>query len=740
MTHSTFDNGGLIPFTSEGLEATRAFVLPLIGGERLDSGEEVLSHVDAVVQLLAVIGASYDLQMAAYLSYAVGSFNRPREIISKRFGEALANLAVDTFELMRVQRRAGHSANTLPDKGVETGPEQTENIRKMLLAFSRDLRVVLLRLSSRLQSLRYFAQTKQTPLQVLAQESLQVFAPLANRLGLWQLKWELEDLSFRFIEPHTYQQVARLLEQKRSDREISIRQLSDSVRSRLASLGFKADVQGRAKHIYSIVKKMRGKSLDFDRVFDVRALRVIVPTVNDCYAALAALHTDFEPIVEEYDDYIAKPKANGYQSLHTVVREIAATGVAQGQAIEIQIRTQAMHDHAESGVAAHWAYKEAGVKGYAGVKAGGSYDAKIAVVRQLLAWSKDLSQSDDPVQHQPVADVFSDRIYVLSPQARIVDLQQGATAIDFAYALHTDLGHRCRGARVDGAMVSLNTPLQNGQTVEVVASKEGGPSRDWLNPELGYLVTHRAKAKVRAWFNVQQAEQTTDKGRDVVERVLQREGKTAIALDDLAQKVGFDNAEAMFFAAGKDELSARTLELALRPPAPAEPQAPPAVRKSRASADKQTGVLVAGVGALLTQLAKCCKPAPPDAIVGYVTKGRGIAVHRAQCRSLKEIEMRDPDRVVPVEWASGGADNRLYSVDISVQAIDRQGLLRDVSETLAKEKMNVIGVQTQSVKGGGAQADIAWMTFTIEIHDASRLPHVLAVLRNVKGVRHTQRK
>ena len=730
----------MVPFTAEGLETTRAFVAPLIAGERLISGEDVLTHVDAMVRILDLYGANYDLQMAAYLCYAAGNFNRPRELFCKRFGEPLANLAVDTFELMRVQRQASRGASNLAENDDAAAPEQTENIRKMLLAFSRDLRVVLLRLSSRLQSLRYYAQCKKEPPLFWSQESLQVFAPLANRLGLWQLKWELEDLSFRFIDPETYQRVARLLEQKRSEREVAIRQLSERVKSRLHSLGFKADVQGRAKHIYSIVKKMRGKSLDFDRVFDVSALRVIVPTVDDCYAVLSILHNDFEPIVEEFDDYIVKPKPNGYQSLHTVVREKPQAGVAAGQPIEIQIRTQAMHDHAESGVAAHWAYKEAGVKGYAGVTASDSYDAKIALVRQLLAWSKDLSQVDEGVHVHPVADVFSDRIYVLSPQARIVDLPQGATAVDFAYALHTNLGHRCRGARVDGAMVSLNTPLQNGQTVEVVTVKEGGPSRDWLNPELGYLVTHRAKAKVRAWFNVQQAEVTTEKGREFVEKVLQREGKTAVALDELAQKLGFEKADAMFFAAGKDELSARTLEQALRPPTSAEPELAPTLRKSRVSADSQTGVLVAGVGAMLTQLAKCCKPAPPDAIVGYVTKGRGIAVHRAQCHSLREMEQREPDRVMPVEWVSGGSAHRLYSVDISVQAIDRQGLLRDVSETLSKEKMNVIGVQTHSVKGGGAQADIAWMTFTVEISEAGRLPHVLAVLRNVKGVRHAQRK
>ncbi len=742
MTSGISEPQGVVPMTPEGLAQTRAFVLPLIDGERLDSGELVLSHVDAMVKLLEETGATIDLQMAAYLSYSVGSFNRAREILSKRFGDALAILAVDTAELMRVQRAASRVASLSSATTVPGSAGQTENIRKMLLAFSRDLRVVLLRLSSRLQSLRYFALSKTVPSRVLAEESLHIFAPLANRLGLWQLKWELEDLSFRFLDPDTYQKVAKLLASKRSERELAISALSQRVGQLLGSQGYKADVQGRAKHIYSIVKKMRGKALNFDRVFDVRALRVIVPSVDDCYAVLALLHTEFAPITEEYDDYIAKPKANGYQSLHTVVREKGGEGsAASSEPIEIQIRTQAMHDHAESGVAAHWAYKEAGVKGYAGVKASGSYDAKIAVVRQLLAWGKDLSEITEETDAPPVANVFSDRIYVLTPEARIVDLPQGATAIDFAYTLHTDLGHRCRGARVDGVMVSLNTSLQNGQTVEVVVAKEGGPSRDWLNPELGYLATHRAKAKVRAWFNLQQAELTTEKGRDLIEKVLQREGKTAMALDDLAQRLEFSNAEAMFFAAGKDELSTRAIEQVLRPPVEANNEQAPLLKKSRVSdADSKTGILVAGVGALLTQLAKCCKPAPPDAIGGYVTRGRGIAVHRAECRTFKEMAAREHERVVPVAWANSALKQRLYSVDISIQALDRQGLLRDITELLAKEKMNVIGVQTQSVKGGGAQADIAWMTFTIEVADASRLPQVLAVLRNVKGVRQAQRK
>lgn len=724
----------IVTINQAGVLAARAFVEPLIEHEQLDSGERVLAHADAMVSLLDGIGATFDLQMAVYLSYAVGSFARPKEILGKRFGEALSNLATDTADLMRLQRQAGRLAPLQGQLEQDNSLHQTENIRKMLLAFSRDLRVVLLRLSSRLQSLRYFAKTKQAPSMQFAQESLHVFAPLANRLGFWQLKWEIEDLAFRFLEPETYQQVASLLDQKRSQRDQSIQLLAQQVLTRLQSLGLHAQVYGRAKHIYSIVKKMRGKSLPFERVFDLRALRVIVHGVDDCYTALAVIHTDFEPVLKEFDDYIAKPKANGYQSLHTIVREPGT----HGQPIEFQIRTQAMHELAESGVAAHWAYKEAGVKGYSGVKVEGGYDAKIAVVRQLLAWSKDMATG--AVQGESATDVLSDRIYVLTPDAKIIDLQQGATAVDFAYALHTDVGHRCRGARVDGVMVPLNTPLQNGQSVEIITGKEGGPSRDWLNSELGFIVTARAKSKVRAWFNLQQAEQTTDKGRTVVERVLQREGKTAIAFEDLAQRLDFESVDAMFFAAGKDALSTRAIETAVRPAAEVQPETSSIKKSKSGTAAGNTGVVVVGVGALMNHLAQCCKPAPPDPIEGYVTKGRGIAVHRLACRSFQHLKIQDPDRVIAVAWSSQIDPRRVYAIDIALQALDRQGLLRDITELLAKDKVNVIGVNTQSVKGGGAQADIAWMTFTLEMTDTQRLPQVVSALRSVKGVRSVQRR
>ena len=713
----------------DALERARAFAVPLIAGETLDTGENTLAHADAVVAILRTIGGSEHMQAASYLVYACDHLNRPQEVIAKSFGANLAALAMETTQLVRVQRQArasqqAASSAALAAPMAQTAAAQTENIRKMLLAFSRDLRVVMLRLASRLQTLRHYAATKLAVPPGLARESLQVFAPLANRLGIREIKWELEDLAFRFLEPDTYREVARLLEHKRGERESGIEQLRQTLEADLRREGIAATVQGRPKHIYSIVKKMRGKSLDFAQVYDIRALRIIVTTVADCYQALSFVHSHFTPVPEEFDDYVAKPKANGYQSLHTIVRDGAQ------QAIEVQIRTQAMHDHAEHGVAAHWAYKEAGAKGYAGVSASGQYDAKIAVLRQLLAWERDLSGAQGE-------GMFDDRIYVLTPDAAIIELPQGATAVDFAYSVHTNLGHRCRGARVDGAMVPLNTPLRNGQTVEVTTVKEGGPSRDWLNPELGFLASHRARAKVRAWFNAQAMHETIARGREAVEKLLQREGRTSVNHLELAARLGFDSADALFEVVGKDEFSLRNIEVVLRPaePVAAQDDAPLIRKPSQHDKSGGGGVLVVGVDSLMTQLAKCCKPAPPDTICGFVTRGKGVSVHRTDCSNLREMVARNGDRVIDVDWGQPKPDAAaVYPVDVAIQATDRQGLLRDISEVFAKEKMNVIGVQTQSVKG------TAWMTFTVEVSDALRMQRVLGSVAGLPGVRSARRR
>jgi GTP pyrophosphokinase len=716
-----------LPDQAHALVRARAFAEPLLASETLDTGENILAHADAVADILRSIGGSEAMQAASYLVYVSDYLNKPQEVIAKAFGESFATLAMETTKLVHVQRQARVARMALQKAQTplaQPGAVQTENVRKMLLAFSRDLRVVMLRLASRLQTLRFFAHTKLPVPDGIALEALQVFAPLANRLGIWEIKWEMEDLAFRFQEPDTYRQVAKLLDEKRTEREAHVERMRTQLQADLSANGIHAQVSGRPKHIYSIVKKMRGKSLGFEQVYDVRALRIVVHDVPECYGALSWVHNHFSAIAEEFDDYIAKPKVNGYQSLHTVVRD------ANGQPTEIQIRTEAMHAHAENGVAAHWAYKEAGTKGYAGVTASGEYDAKIAVLRQLLAWERDLSGAQSH-------GVFEDHIYVLTPDAAIVELPQGATAVDFAYNVHTSLGHRCRGARVDGVMVPLNTPLKNGQTVEVTTVKEGGPSRDWLNPEQGYLVSHRARTKVRAWFNAQAMAETIAKGREAVEKLLQREGKTALKLDDLASQLGFTSSEALFEDVGKEEFSLRSIELLLRPNEPAQFDAEaPLIRKPRSESNpSKGGLLVVGVDSLMTQLAKCCKPAPPDTICGFVTRGKGVSVHRADCPNLREMVAKNGERLIEVEWglnqAAGGS---VFPVDVMVLAQDRQGLLRDISEVFTKEKMNVIGVQTQSIKG------TAWMTFTVEVADAGRLHKVLSLVAELPGVRSARRK
>ena len=720
---------------ADPVQRARAFAEPLLAGQSLDTGEDALGHADGVAAALRGIGAAPALCAAAYLVYAGDYLQRPEEVVRKAFGDSYASLVQLTRKLVQIQR-AARAAQV----GPEHRAEQTERVRKMLLAFSRDLRVVLLRLASRLQTLRWFAASKQPCPAELATESLQVFAPLANRLGIWQVKWELEDLSFRFLHPADYQRMARLVDETRAERERSVLAARTELLALLGSHGLQADVQGRPKHLYSIWKKMQGKGLAFARVFDARALRVIVPDVPACYAALARVHEAWQPVDGEFDDYIARPKPNGYQSLHTVVLG------ADGRPLEVQIRTRAMHEHAEHGVAAHWMYKEAGTRGYAGLSglrgggpAGGDFEERIAearkaVLRELLAWESELSGQGASGRE----GAFDDRIYVFTPQATIIDLPQGGTPVDFAYALHTDLGHRCRGARVDGVMVPLNTALRSGQTVEVVALKEGGPSLDWLNAELAYLASPRSRAKVRAWFNVQAQAQTIARGRELVEKLLQREGRTALERDALASQLGFKNADALFEVVGKDEFSLRNIETLLRPAVP-EPDADQILlhRPRSDSTGSRGGVLVVGMDSLLTNLARCCRPAPPDAIAGFVTRGRGVAVHRRDCSNLRHMAQASPGRVIDVAWGRpSGERAAVYPLDVVVEAADRPGLLRDISEVFAKDKMNVTSVHTQSAKDRGT----AWMTFTVEVADAGRLALVLSQIGRVAGVRHARRK
>ncbi len=708
------------------LQRARAFAEPLLAGHVLDTGEPALAHADGVAGILEGIGAAPPLRAAAYLVYAADFLQRPEEMVRNAFGESYAGLVEHTRKLVQVQRAARAASIE-----AERREQQTERVRKMLLAFSRDLRVVLLRLASRLQTLRWHAAAKQPCAPELALESQQVFAPLANRLGIWQIKWELEDLAFRFLQPAQYAHIARQLDQTRSRREAAVREASERVRDELAAAGIDAQVQGRPKHLYSIWKKMQGKGVDLASIYDLRALRVIVPDLRDCYAALSCVHARWRALPEQFDDYIARPKANGYQSLHTVVLD------DDDAALEVQIRTRAMHDHAEYGVAAHWAYKEAGARGYAGISAAGGFEERVsqarkAVLRQLLAWERDHAAQ---VSHDGDAG-FDERIFVFTPQATVIELPTGATPVDFAYAVHTDLGHRCRGARVDGVMVPLNTPLANGQTVEVTVTKEGGPSMDWLNIELGYLKSPRARAKVRAWFNARAQNETIARGRELVDKLLQREGRTALKLDELAARLGFKGADALFEVVGKDEFSLRHIETLLKPQEAAPPPTDViALRRAKAS---EGGVLVVGVESLMTTLARCCRPAPPDAIGGYVTRGKGVAIHRSNCTNLRQMLRVNPERAIAVAWGAKPAGREaLYPVKVWLEASERTGLLRDVSELLAKERMNVTAVHTQAAPS--ASGAVVHMELTVEVDNATRLAAVLAQITRIPGVRSARR-
>ncbi|WP_373379848.1 bifunctional (p)ppGpp synthetase/guanosine-3',5'-bis(diphosphate) 3'-pyrophosphohydrolase [Cupriavidus nantongensis] len=729
-----------IPDT-ELVERALAYVREHGAGVALPTGETVQSHAEGMLRILDGLRVDDSARAAACL-FGLAAFVPETEAeIEPRFGEEVARLVNGVRQLLRIGAIAGNRPEVespAPSKNeAQARHEQVEALRKMLLAFAQDIRVVLVRLASRLQTLRWLAETKQAPLPGVARETLDIYAPLANRLGIWQMKWELEDLAFRFEQPDTYKRIARLLDEKRIEREGYIAGAIARLQSELTAAGIRAEVSGRPKHIYSIWKKMRGKELDFADLYDVRAFRVIVDDIKDCYTVLGIVHHIWQPIPREFDDYISRPKANGYKSLHTVVIG------DDGRPFEVQIRTHEMHHFAEYGVAAHWRYKEAGSRGYAGqFSASERYDEKIAWLRQLLAWKDDADHSvaHDESWEQIKHAAIDDHIYVLTPQARVVALPQGATAVDFAYYLHSDLGHRCRGARVDGTMVPLNTPLKNGQTVEIIAVKQGGPSRDWLNADLGYLASSRARAKVRAWFNAMDSQETIAQGRALIDKTLQREGKTAVKLEDLATRLGFKTPDELFAAVAKDEFSLRHVEHALRHPE-GEVQAPlseedAVTKKSRATSvarGAKSGVLVVGVDSLMTQMSRCCKPAPPDEIVGFVTRGRGVSIHRRNCHTFQQLSARAPERVIQTEWGQK-SHAAVYPVDIQVEAIDRQGLLRDISEVLSREKINVTGVKTLSSKG------VARMQFTAEVSEATQLQRALLLIEEVQGVLQAKRK
>ncbi|MCL1886446.1 MAG: bifunctional (p)ppGpp synthetase/guanosine-3',5'-bis(diphosphate) 3'-pyrophosphohydrolase [Betaproteobacteria bacterium] len=725
---------GLSPESGKLVMETYEFAIETYRNKKLDSGQPVIDFVSTVCLILATLNTDSETRIAGLLFPFPEISPEEWGKIENRFGADIVNLVDNVRQLLRLKDiSSGLLQQQVSGKNAaQFRKDQAETLRKMLLAMASDMRVVLIRLAARVAGLRYIAEIKKQNevCEQYARETLELYAPLANRLGIWQMKWELEDLSFRFLKPEAYTAIAKKLEEKRTERENFIEWAVERVREELDAVGIKADISGRPKHIYSIWNKMHGKSLNFEQMHDLRALRIIVADIKTCFAVLDIVHRMWTPILEEFDDYISRPKPNGYQSLHTIV-------IAEdNQTLEVQIRTQEMHNFAEYGVASHWRYKETGGSDFTAQQ----YDEKISWLRQLLSWKTEVA--DSIVEQEDVhsdwvkkikATTLDDRIYVLTPHARVIDLPKGATPIDFAYQVHTDVGHRCRGARVDGVMVSLNVPLKSGQTVEIITTKnmDAGPSRDWLTP--GFTVSSRTRTKIRAWFNVIEHEETIATGRSMIDKVMQREGKTSVNLEYLAHKLGYAKVEEFFLAAGKDKINTRAIEQALHDEEPLKEAKTEDIvlpRKSQASSimrGAKSGVLVVGAEGLLTQMAKCCKPAPPDSIIGFVTRGKGVSIHRPDCKNFLEMQSKSPERVIQTSWGTTDPDT-VYPVDIFVLARDRQGLLRDISDIFMREKLNVIGVNTQSSKGQ------ARMSFTAEVSSTNNLNKVIQVLRDVPGV------
>jgi GTP pyrophosphokinase len=703
---------GLGEAEADTLRGAHEMVAPLYAGRCLGTGEPMNDHVVGQALICASLRLDVETRLAALLFPLHEVVEDADARIAAQYGQSVSELVsgLQRLDHLRLITRA-HATQSAA--GTEIG-NQAEVLRKMVLAMVADVRVVMLRLASRVQSLRWLSANPNDERLDMARESLDIYAPLANRLGVWQLKWELEDLSFRFLEPDTYKRIAKQLDEKRVEREAFIADAMVKLRSELEAAGIHAEIQGRPKHIYSIWNKMRAKHIEFAEVYDVRALRVLVDEVRDCYAALGVVHHLWQPLPREFDDYIAHPKGNNYRSLHTAVL------APDGRSLEVQIRTREMHRHAEMGVAAHWRYKE-------GSGQDKDYDDKIAWLRQLLSWRDEIADHSEWVEQFKRA-ALDDTLYVLTPQGKVIDLPQGATPVDFAYRLHTDLGHRCRGARVNGQLVPLNTPLDNGQRVEIIAAKQGGPSRDWLNAQQGYIATHQARVKVRRWFAQIEEGETLAQGRAWLSRELAREGASQTSLEDLAQKLGYNSVDALHIACAHGEVGPRAIHVALKGEEP--PVEEPRIKPRAPRAVGERGVLVEGVGKLLTQLGRCCKPAPPDAISGFVTRGRGVAIHRSDCPNYINMVARNPERVIDAQWgdsASQDADAR-FAADLHVEAHDRQGLLRDISEVLSREKVNVTAVTTLS------KAGMARMSFTVEIAGVGQIQKMLALIGEVDGV------
>ena len=601
--------------------------------------------------------------------------------------------------------------------GDALADKQSESLRKMLLAIVSDVRLVLVRIAEQLYRLRQAKQAPEAERQALAQETREIYAPLANRLGIWQLKWELEDLAFRYLEPDTYTEIARNLKEKRAERVGFIERFQSILQGALDKEGIEAEISGRPKHIFSIYRKMQRKDRGIEALYDIRAVRLLVNTVGDCYAALGVVHNLWSYIPGEFDDYIANPKENDYQSLHTAVAG------PEGKTVEIQIRTHEMHRHAELGVAAHWRYKEGG-------RAPAAFDQKIRFLRQLLEPADDGADLLDQIRD----DFFEDRVYAISPKGDVIELCENATPLDFAYHVHTQVGHRCRGAKVNGRIVPLTYTLNNGDQVEIITGSQPQPSRDWLSPKLGYLAGVRARAKVRNWFRHQDRDQHLRQGRDVLDRELARLNVRDIATDDIAKQLKFSDTDALCVALGAGDITSASIPTALQNMRGAElPERIRHRRKPRKQGDTGSAG-VTGLGDLLCNFARCCRPVPPEPIVGYITQGRGVSIHRQDCGNFLGLNQRSPERVLEISW--GESDSAAYPVDLSLHAYDRSGLIRDITAVLADDDANVMDLKSHTDK---KSLEVV-AELSIEVKDLPTLSAIISKLEQLPNVVSVRRK
>ena len=686
-------------------------------GQTRISGEPYFLHSLAVANILAELNLDAETISAAMLHDVVEDTEITLEDIRQQFGDNIAQLVDGVTKMDIISALRGKD-----DLKQEKEHLQAENLRKMLLAMAEDVRVVLIKLADRLHNMRTLSALRPEKQRRIARETMDIFAPLANRLGIWQVKWELEDLSFRYLNPDAYKQIAAKLAERRVAREQYIQQFVNHLQDELDQAEIKAEVHGRAKHIYGIWKKMQHKQQEFHQIYDVRAVRIFVDTIPDCYAALGIVHTLWNYLPGEFDDYIATPKENNYRSIHTAVLG------PEGKTVEVQIRTWDMHQESEYGVAAHWRYKE-------NAKSDSDFDEKIAWLRQLLEWKDDVAEAGEFVD-QFKSEMFADRVFVFTPMGNIIDLPAGATPLDFAYQIHTEVGHRCRGAKINGRMVQLTYQLRTGDQVEVLTVKKGGPSRDWMNPNLGYLVTSKARQHVQHWFRRQNFEQNVTDGRAIVERELKRMGFTDVRYEKLAQHFNQKGVDEFLAMVGIGEIKpTKVVNAAQRMTAPLQPRedSEPVLHKARARASS-ADIQVHGIGDLLTKFARCCKPLPGDPIVGYITQGQGVSIHRSDCHNVLHTIAEHPERFVEVDWGAGS--DGTYSVDIAIEAFDRQGLLRDITTLLSNADINVTAVNTQSFRN----THTATMVISAEVANIDTLSKVLARIGQLPNVTNVRRK